>query len=109
MARFNENYFKKNFKKIPKKCRLVPLKFHEILRKNSADFDKFSPKDDQGTIIALKKYKILKVIYCCSVMYFSMSFNRDRYTRVLKGCFDETLEKVSGYKLSCFTKLSQVN
>ena len=45
LARFNEDYFKKNFKKIPKKCRLVPSKFHEILRKNSADFDKFSPKN----------------------------------------------------------------
>jgi hypothetical protein len=28
-------------------------------------------------------------------MYFSLSFNRDRYTRVLKGCFDENLDKVA--------------
>jgi hypothetical protein len=28
-------------------------------------------------------------------MYFSLSFNRERYTRVLKGCFDENLDKVA--------------
>ena len=33
--------------KIPKKCRLVPSKFHEILR-NSADFDKFSHREFDG-------------------------------------------------------------
>jgi hypothetical protein len=48
--------------KIPKKCRLVPSKFHEILR-NSADFDKFSHREFDGFFIQIfsqvwSKFKI---------------------------------------------------